>query len=240
LSKPPNKLVPARIRALARAIRIEMAEEFGTDFRGLLLVGSRSRGDDDEQSDVDFEVVVEGAYVCERILHREHFRVELVIRSERLLGESLRRDPFVVERLADAIPIGALHADVEVLCRSASSARPLPRPQPSTIERFVWCRRIRSGLDRANRSKDMLSRVSNRSEALRSAIQLRFALAGRYVPRGRSIGATLSALDAEEGRLVEQFCKSIAAAKAPETFFRKVLAACDPVGDREFGYTYQR
>lgn len=204
----------------------------------MLLVGSRARGDQDVDSDVDFELIVRGGHVCELVFYRDDLRCEVVVRPERLIGRALRYDPFEVERLADAIAVGALEPEVEVLCRLAADARPLVRPEPSAVEIFLWTRRIRGALARANRTNDLASRVTNRAEAMRFALQLRFALAGRYVPRGRAIGNALRAIDTSAAHRLDAFCASIAQPSAPEDFFTDLLRAVGSPSHREYSHSY--
>jgi predicted nucleotidyltransferase len=233
VTSPPN------LSAAAKELERELRDEFGDQYLGLLLVGSRARGDFDDESDVDFELVTASGTVHERSFTRVDMRFEIVIRSERLLREMFAVDPYVRERLADSVAIGELDSRVEVLRRYAAAHRPLIRLEPNDIELFVWSRRIRGALDRARRANDILSRISNRSEAIRTALQMRFALSGRFVPRGRSIGKHLADLNPEEARLLEQFCARIAEKSAPEKFFENLLAQS---GKQlvEYSYFYRR
>lgn len=220
------------------SVRTDLEVEFENRLLGLLLVGSRARGDAHSQSDLDLEAITEDRRVIERRFDRDGYRVELLVRPRRVIEDSLHVDPYVVERLAEGIFVGPVAPELLVTRRLAEAARPLQRPRPSALDCFISSRRVTRALDRAARTSDVLSRVSNRSEALSEALKLRFWLAGRYAPRGRKMIEALQTVDEVAANSVQNFCRCITEKDAPGDFFDRVLdlAGCADEGDYSFFY----
>ncbi len=197
-----DSYAPEIVVATIAEIASNLRAEFGIAYRGLLLVGSYATATAHDASDLDLHGVVEAPYAIGRGFLSNGFQVDLMIHPRWFLEQTLKRDPFMVERLASGRVVDGDDAALVLIVRAARAALPLQRPPLDAFTASAYALRLRTLEKKVQAAPSADDRSFIRACAVRVATEALFGAAGIWHPKPHRTLTLLASLDEEGARLV--------------------------------------